>query len=140
MRYDNLVFTDADRERLKENRDAINAWIMENVVPHLSNDERVIIDYGDEYRAPGAWDNTTTEYHFAVYGEDHKFYSGGGRTTHGYVGIGEKYGGLSDALQTVGSPYKLYPIIANWDLIKSHLLTEIKNREKCKNRIHEFTV
>lgn len=140
MEYDNLIFTDAEKERLKENRNAVNAWIMENVVPHLAKEERIIIDYGDSYKAPGSFSEPTTEYHFAVYGEEHQFYSGGGRQSKGYIGIGQRYGGISHAMQTVGNAYDLYPIFANWTLIKNRLLREVEDRKTKRMEIYSFTV
>ena len=138
MRYDNLVFTETDKERIRENIKSINQWIIDNVVPYLAEDERIYIDYGDKYQAPGSWDSTT-DFHLAVYGKENTIY-GYSRKSTGYVGIGDKYGGISDAILTVSSPYRLFPVIDNWTLIKNRLLREVEDRKTKRMEIYSFTV
>jgi hypothetical protein len=132
MDIDNMVFSKDDKEQLKENRNKINEWIMENIVPKLAINESIQVDYGGYYRARGDFGEGTTMYHFAVYGEERSFSSSGGERTRGYVGIGEKYGGISHAIQVVGNPYELYPIIENWEHIKSCLINESNARANAK--------
>lgn len=140
MDLDNMIFSAEDKENLKENRNKINAWIMENIVPKLAPNERIHVDYGGRYKARNDWTEGTTRYHFAVYGEEQTFYSGGGDKTKGYVGVGQKYGGISHALQTVGNPYDLYPIIENWTHVKSCLVNEANARANARKSIQNFEV
>ena len=46
--YENMTFTDKDREQLKKNRDDICNWIKENIIPRMLNDDRIIIDFGKD--------------------------------------------------------------------------------------------
>lgn len=137
--YNNMNFTDKDREQLKSNRNQIVQWIMENIVPMLTEDEKIYVDFGGKYSCPRS-SSVTDNYHFAVYGREYIFMSGGGRKTKGYVGYGEKFGGISQAFETTCSPYEIYPIMDNWKEIKNSLVTRLKQIQEYKGAIYQFSI
>lgn len=139
--YSEMRFTDEDKKKLVENRKAIVNWIMENIVPQLGKDDVIRIDYGGTYVSSRSFcAKPTSNYHFAVYGEKHNFYSGGGSTTNGYVGIGEKYGGVSEAFEGVNHAWSIYPVMDNWRTIKNELISKLKEKQNNKASIYEFSV
>ena len=139
MDYERMTFTDNDRERLLANKEIIIDWIMENIVPNMDEEARFYVDFGGTYQAPGSW-QTTENYHFGVYGAKRTFCSGGGRKTDGYIGCGQKYGGLSDAFETIKSPWEIYPIVDNWRMIKESLLSQVETAKRSRKSIYEFKV
>ena len=138
MRYEDMVFTDNDKSRLKENRDAICSWIMENIVPFMDEDDTLRIDFGPIYRCPRTGTRIET-YHLAVYGRKHNFYFMGDRGS-GFIGYGEKFGGLYDPFEKVCSPYEIFPVVDNWKMIKRRLLGMAGERKAAKKSIYTFEV
>lgn len=138
MDYGDMRFTENDKKRLLENRDAICAWIMENIVPAIDDDESVRVDYGGTYRCPRS--GTPTEmYHFVVYGKKNHFYFMGDKGT-GYIGYGEKFGGCHEPFEKAYSPYDIYPVVDNWKMIKQVLLSTVEERKRAKKSIYSFEV
>ena len=137
--YNDMSFTDRDREQLKLNREQIVQWIMENIVPMLSEDEKIHIDFGGKYSCPRS-SSVIDNYHFAVYGSERNITSGGGRKTKGYIGYGEKFGGISQSFESTGSPYEIYPVVNNWKEIKINLMTRLKQIQEDKDAIYQFSV
>lgn len=138
MKYENMTFTDNDRARLKENRDAICAWIMNNIVPAIDDDASLQVDFGEIYRCPRTGTPIET-YHFVVYGKIHHFYFMGDRGS-GCIGYGEKFGGCHEPFEKIGSPYKIYPVVDNWKMIKGRLLSMVEERKRARGRIYTFEV
>ena len=137
--YSDMNFTDKDRTQLKLNRDQIVQWIMENIVPMLSEDEKIHIDFGGKYSCPRS-SSVIDNYHFAVYGSERNITSGGGRKTKGYIGYGEKFGGISQSFESTESPYEIYPVVDNWTTIKMCLMTRLQEMEKEKEAIYNFVI
>lgn len=135
--YNDMSFTDGDREQLKLNRDQIVQWIMENIVPMLTEDEKIYVDFGGKYSCPRTY-STTDNYHFAVYGSERNITSGGGRKTKGYIGYGEKFGGISQSFESTESPYEIYPVVDNWKEIKINLVARLKQIQEDKDAIYKF--
>lgn len=139
MNYEDMKFTNDDKEKLKENKRMIIDWIKENIIPNMEKGSKIKCDFGGIYRCPRT--NSTVElYHFWVYSEPKEFYSGGGTTTKGTIGYGQKFGYISQSFESVSSPYDIYPIVDNWSIIKNVLLNEIKNQKIIKNSIYNFSV
>lgn len=138
MNYEDMVFTENDKARLKENRNAICKWIMENIVPFIDEDVSLKIDYGETYRCPRTG-NPIETYHFVVYGKEHHFYFMGDRGK-GYVGYGQKFGGCHESFEKAYSPYDIYPVVDNWKMIKNRLLSMVKEHKVAKKSIYEFEV
>lgn len=135
----NMQFSDEERKVLKAQRDLVVKWIMDNIVPRIPKGEHILIDFGDRYKAPTAWD-WTTEYHFGVYGEPHSFWADHDDNITGYVGFGELYGGLGHAVEHLKSPYDIFPIINNWKVIKQNLFEEVCRLEDKHSSIANFTI
>ena len=138
MKYENMTFTDNDRAKLKENRDAICAWIMENIVPVINDDSSLKIDFGEIHRCPRTGTPIET-YHLVVYGKIHRFYFMGDKGS-GYIGYGEKFGGCHEPFEKVCSPYEIYPVVDNWKMIKGKLLSMVSEQKKAKESIYAFEV
>lgn len=137
MEYNDMIFTDNDKTRLRENRDAIVSWIMENIVPYMDKNDTLRVDYGETYRCPR--DGSSVEnYHFRVYGKENHFYFMGDRGT-GYVGYAQKFGGF-ESFKKAYSPYDIYPVVDNWQMIKGELLGQIAERKEAKKSIYAFEV
>lgn len=141
-RYEEMKFTDNDKARLRENKEVICQWIMENIVPLLNEDDRIYIDYGGTYRSGReySWSEGVAYYHFAVYGRENEFRTGGGTRTKGYIGCGQKYGRIEQAFEKVFSPYDIYPVVDNWQIIKNKLISEAKRKKDDKKSIYAFEV
>lgn len=140
MDYTDMKFNDTDKQKLIENRDTICKWVMENIVPQLDKDERVIIGYGGKYRSPRSFMSEPVDnYYFGVYGEDHTIYFNGAKQI-GHIGVGEKYGRVSRSFAKVTNPYDIYPVIDNWKLIKSQLLSEVEKNKANRKAIFNFVV
>lgn len=139
MDYTELHFTEEDKQRLLQNKEEMVKWIMDNIVPFIQEDSKIKIDFGGIYHCPRSY-SSVENYHFYVYGSKQKFYSGGGSNTEGYIGFGEKFGGISEAFETVRSPYDIYPIMDNWDMIKRTLLGSIKEQKENRKAIYSFQV
>lgn len=137
--YIDMNFTDRDRAQLKLNRDQIVQWIMENIVPMLNEDDHIYVDFGGTYSCPRTY-STIDNYHFAVYGSERNITSGGGRKTKGYIGYGEKFGGISQSFESTESPYEIYPVVDNWTTIKMCLMTRLKQIQEDKDAIYQFRV
>lgn len=137
MNYEDMVFTDNDKARLKENRDAICKWIMDNVVPNIEDEDVLKIDFGGTYRCPRTG-TPIEKYHFRVYGEPNHFYfmEDLGR---GNIGYAQKFGGYQP-FEKAYSPYEIYPIIDNWKMIKMKLINQIEEHKKAKGNIYAFEV
>lgn len=138
MRYDNMTFTNNDKARLKENRDIICRWIMENIVPSMNEDDVFHIDFGDIYRCPRSGTPIET-YHLVVYGKEHSFYFMGDRG-RSHIGYGEKFGGCHEPFEKVYSPYEIYPVVDNWRMIKCKLLDMIEKHKRARKIIYTFKV
>ena len=138
MRYEDMIFTDNDKSRLKENRDAICSWVMENIVPFIDDDASLSVDFGPIYRCPRTGTPIET-YHLAVYGRKHSFYFMGERGS-GFIGYGEKFGGLHDPFEKVYSPYETFPVVDNWKMIKQRLLSMGEERKGARKSIYTFEV
>lgn len=139
MKYEDMTFTEKDTIKLKENRDSICDWITNNILPKLSKDERIIIDFGGEYLGLRSYE-TTQNYHFSVFGSENTFYTGGGTKTRGQIAVGFKYSIIEHAFDSVNNPYKIFPFVDNWKMLKEKLLTEIEKREQNKAAIYSFEV
>ena len=50
MNYEDMHFTDNDKEKLKENKRMIIEWITENIIPNMDEDSQIKCDFGDTYR------------------------------------------------------------------------------------------
>ena len=137
--YENMTFTDKDREQLKKNRDDICNWIKENIIPRMLNDDRIVIDFGKDYLGMRSYETVKT-YHFSVFGNENTFFTGGGTRTRGQIAIGFKYSTIECAFDCVDSPYEIFPFIDNWKEIKSKLMDEIKMRETNREMIYSFKV
>ena len=140
MDYSDMAFSNSDKEQLIVNRDKICEWIMQNIVPELGEDDRIMIDYGGDYLGSRSC-TKTTNYHIAVYGKDKNFVSGGGAKSHGHIGIGERYGQISYALnENIKSPYSIYPIVVNWKELKNEMLAQLRKKRESKQKIYAFEV
>ena len=138
MKYEDMIFTDNDKARLKENRDAICTWIMKNIVPVIDDDASLHVDFGDIYRCPRSGTPIET-YHFVVYGKEHSFYFMSDRGK-GCIGYGQKFGGCHEPFEKAYSPYDIFPIVDNWKMIKSKLLSMVSEQKKAKESIYVFEV
>lgn len=138
MNYEDMIFTDGDKARLKENRNAICNWIIENIVPMVDDDDSLRIDYGGIYRCPRTG-TPVEKYHLVVYGKPHKFYFMGDRGK-GCIGYGEKFGGCHEPFENAYSPYDIYPVVDNWKMIKNKLLSMVEERKRARGRIYTFEV
>ena len=139
MKYEDMRFTDNDKKKLRENKKMIVDWIMENIVPNMAKDSKIKCDFGEIYKCP-ITSSTVKTYHFYVYSELNEFYSGGGVTTKGFIGYGQKFAYMSESFENVYSPYDIYPIVDNWASIKRELLNGIKEQKVIKKEIYEFEV
>ena len=139
MNYEDMTFSEQDKIQLKNNRDAICKWIKENILPRLSSDERIIIDFGDDYMGLRSYEKTKM-FHFSVFGEENTFFTGGGTRTRGQIAIGFKYSTIETAFDCVESPYEIFPFIKNWKYLKKQLLEQVEKREKNKETIYSFEV
>ena len=137
MRYENMTFTDNDKARLKENRDAICNWIIKNIVPVIDDDASLHVDFGDIYRCPRSGTPIET-YHFVVYGKEHPFYFMGDREK-GYIGYAQKFGGY-EPFEKAYSPHYIFPIVDNWKMIKSKLLSMVSEQKRARESIYIFEV
>lgn len=134
-----MTFTDNDRARLKENKQAIIDWIKLNIVPFIDDDSKIECDFGGTYRCPRTG-RSVDNYHFYVYGKEREFYSGGGHRTKGTIGFGEKFGYMSESFESVNSPYDIYLVVNNWKFIKRTLLDGVAAQERNRKSIYEFEV
>lgn len=134
-----MHFTDNDKEKLKENKRMIIEWITENIIPNMDEDSQIKCDFGDTYRCPRTY-TTVESYHFWVFSEPRKFFSGGGRTTDGTIGYGRKFGYMDESFESVNSPYDIFPIVDNWGLIKATLLNELEAQKANRRVINQFEV
>lgn len=139
MKYEDMRFTDGDKKRLLENKQMIIDWVMENIVPNMVENSRIGCDFGGIYRCPRTG-STVEAYHFYVYSESNDFYSGGGTTTEGFIGYGQKFGYMDESFESVHNPYDIYPVVDNWASIKRVLLNGIKEQKASKKQIYEFEV
>ena len=57
MNYEDMHFTDNDKEKLKENKRMIIEWITENIIPNMDEDSQIKCDFGDTYRCPRTYTN-----------------------------------------------------------------------------------
>ena len=135
MRYRDMVFTKNDEARLRENRDAICNWIMENIVPMLNKDDVLDVDFYENYRCQRTGFIET--YRFRVYGRKERFYIERFRG-NGYVGFGR--GRICEPFEENPNPYDIYPVVDNWRMIKSRLLKMVTERKQAKRSIYEFEV
>ena len=140
MEYSDLNFNDDEKKRIINNKKAIVSWIMNNVVLNIRDDDVIRIDYGGTYISPRGFSKPVNNYHIAVYGREQNFRNGGGKNTSGYIGIGEKYGMISESLENCTCAWDIYPIMDNWQLIKSELLYKVEELKKSKAAIYEFEV
>ena len=136
MNYEDMIFTDNDKARLKENRNAICKWIMENIVPYINDDDTLKVDFGGIYRCPRSG-SPIEKYHLRVYGSPHEFYFMGSNGS-GNIGFAEKFG-VYDPFEKAGA-YRIYPVVDNWKMIKSALLNQIEERKVAKGNIYSFEV
>ena len=139
MNYEDMHFTDNDKEKLKENKRMIIEWITENIIPNMDEDSQIKCDFGDTYTCPRTY-TTVESYHFWVFSEPRKFFSGGGRTTDGTIGYGRKFGYMDESFESVNSPYDIFPIVDNWGLIKATLLNELEAQKANRRVINQFEV
>ena len=133
-----LIFTEEDKKQLIENRNKIYNWIMENIVPKINEDDRIVVDYGGTYMGMRSYE-TTSNYHIAVFGKRNTIYHGS-EVTDGYIGIGEKYGNITRILDNNNVASDIYPVVSNWSEIKEALLLEVEKRKESKKAIYNFEV
>ena len=138
MNYDEIVFSKEDRVRLNENRDSICKWIEKNILPKLQKDDVIRIDFGGVYSSCRSFD-TTTNYHFAVYGDPERKIRSMFDSYDGQIGFGEKFGGIGTPFDKAFSR-EIYVVMDNWQMIKQTLLTEVDARIKGRESIHAFQV
>lgn len=109
---------------------------MERVIPELDKDDVLRIDYGVIYTCPRSGTKVES-YHFRVYGEENNFYSNG--NGNGYIGYARKFGGY-EPFETARNAYDIYPVVDNWQYIKSTILDELAERRANKKTIYEFQI
>lgn len=138
MKYENMEFTENEKEQLNKNKEMIIAWIMENIVPKMNENSHIMCDFGGVFTSSTTY-NSTTEYHFAVYSSPQDFTTlGGGRKTHGIIGYGEKFGYICESFESVFLPYQIFSVIDNWTLIKRELLKGLEEQQTTKKSIFSF--
>ena len=133
-----IVFTPEDKQKLIENRKMIFDWILDNIIAELNEDDVITVDYGGTYMGMRSYE-TTSNYHLAVYGKKSVVHTNEERK-EGFIGVGEKYGGISDFLDDSESSHAIYPVVDNWKEIKKSLMEQVTERRKKKKAIYEFVV
>lgn len=136
MNYDDMVFSNDDKARLKENRNAICKWIMENIVPNIADDDTLKIDFGGIYKCPRSG-TPVEKYHLRVWGKPYSFYFMGNRGS-GNIGFAKQFG-VYESFEKAGA-YDVYPVVDNWKMIKRELLNQIEERKVAKGSIYAFEV
>lgn len=107
MNYEDMTFTESEREKLKENKKMIIDWITENIILYMNENSSIKCDFGGIHQCPRS-SAKVDNYHFYVFSESREFHSGGGKTTEGKIGYGQKFGYINESFESVNSPYDIY--------------------------------
>ncbi len=135
MNYENIAYSEEEKQKIEENKMAICEWIMANIVPKISDNEVLRVDFGGTYHAING--GSTEKYHFHVYGKTNRFYF------HGFlgesnIGFAKQFGGYVPFEKTCTRD--AHPIIDNWKMVKEELLNKIVERNETKKNIFAFEV
>lgn len=133
--YDNMIFTDEQRESLIKHKQSIISYIETEIMPFI--DQEIRVEFGGVY-VSGFY--KTSNYKFIVVpknnpltdynSKEHKNY---------YIGILEKFGTWEN-LEDRKSPYILLPLIDYWQDIKRELLYQKEMQAKQRDKINNFEV
>lgn len=132
---ENITFTQAQKEQIKNNALAIERYIVENVVPRLAGDVR--LEFGGTHQCPrtGA---TTPTYVLVVKKEPYYFCAGWNKTQEAHVGL--VYGFGSAMVLEERLTDDLYALLKNWPYLKAKLEQIIADQDAANAFINNFEV
>lgn len=132
---ENITFTNAQKEQIKQNALAIERYIVENVVPRLAGDVR--LEFGGTHHCPrtGA---TTPMYVLVIKKEPYYFCAGWNKTQEAHVGL--VYGFGSAMVLEERLTDDLYALLKNWPYLKAKLEQIIADQDAANAFINNFEV
>ena len=134
--YDNMIFTDEQRESLIKHRDAIIGYIEKEILPFI--DQEIRVEFGGMYDIY-TW-KKTSNYKFIVAPKNNPLTDYNSKEFKKYyIGILEKFGCFEN-LEEKKSPYILLPLIDYWQDIKRELLYQKETQAKQRDKIINFEV
>jgi hypothetical protein len=132
---ENITFTNAQKEQIKQNALAIERYIVENVVPRLAGDVR--LEFGGTHHCPRTGTETPT-YVLVVKKEPYYFCAGWNKTQEAHVGLVYGFGPamVLEERQTDA----LYALLQNWSSLKIKIEQIIAKQDATNAFINNFEI
>lgn len=135
--YDNMIFTDEQREALIKHKQAIIEYIEKQILPFI--DQEIRVEFGGMHVSIYNW-NKTSNYKFIVAPKNNPLTDYNSKEYKKYnIGILERFGTFEN-LEDKKSPYILLPLIDYWQDIKRELLNQMEMQAKQRDKISSFEV
>ena len=132
---ENITFTQAQKEQIKNNALAIERYIVENVVPRLAGDVR--LEFGGTYHCPRTG-TPTPMYVLVIKPELYDFCSGWNKYQKAHVGLEKGFGPAVIFEERYAGD--LYVLLQNWSSLKTKIEQIIANQGAANAFINNFEV
>ena len=132
---ENITFTQAQKEQIKNNALAIERYIVENVVPRLAGDVR--LEFGGTYHCPRTG-TPTPMYVLVIKPELYDFCSGWNKYQKAHVGLEKGFGPAVIFEERYAGD--LYALLQNWSSLKTKIEQIIANQGAANAFINNFEV
>jgi hypothetical protein len=130
--YENVELLPWETDMLIGERDCLEKWIREEILPTMPARRRFVVDFGKKYKAIDS--KPTTDFHLLVNAEPHIYvseYPGIVGDVIIRIGVSKRYGWCPTPLDKVTDPKTLYALSDNWIKIRNELTAQL---EKCHVR------
>lgn len=132
---ENITFTNAQKEQIKQNALAIERYIVENVVPRLAGDVR--LEFGGTYHCPRTG-TPTPMYVLVIKPELYDFCSGWNKYQKAHVGLEKGFGPAVIFEERYAGD--LYVLLQNWSSLKTKIEQIIADQDAANAFINNFEI
>lgn len=126
MDYQNISFTEEEKDMLKQHKDTILKWITENISAKLGDEACIRIKFCDGNYYLNVFPTQKNRHYMGNYSATVSY-----KTGHDFT---------NRPLAMVCATQTIFAMVDNWQEIKSELLNQLEEMQKAKASIQSFTV